>query len=229
MNIEKVTDYHIGKWKCQILTDRSDGRPGSQAYSSRVQVSDAARFRTKRLNDEDTLQGNKDGDTDVVITMRAPVRKDERLIDLYWVARRKLKVEEGREECLDRNCYKSSRSSRVDNSDDEDDRFAFATATGDEIYEIELEIEELFQEDIDLPLYLIKEFRRKDDDRDLTRYEMFKVGRNPLTNDIDDLSDGCIVNGEFVEVGDIFEDDDLCIEVECISVGEVDIQEGRRC
>ena len=97
MNIDRVTSYHIGKWKCQILTDRRDGRLGSQAYSSSVSVRDAARFRTKRLNDEDTLQGLRDGDTNAVVKMRAPVRADEKSVDFFWVVRRQFKVEEGDE------------------------------------------------------------------------------------------------------------------------------------
>ena len=229
MNIDRVTSYHVGKWKCQILTGRADGRPGSQAYSSSVSVRDAARFRTKRLNDGDTLQGYKDGEQDAVITMRAPIGVDEKSVDLYWIVRRQFKVSEGDEECPDRECYTSSRTKRVDADDGSFALAASNTNNVDEVLEIELEFEELLQEDIDAPLYLIKEFRRSGDGRGRRRFEMYKVGSAPPDGDEGNVDEGCVINGDFYEVDDVFEDDDLCVEVECVAPGQVEIKEARRC
>lgn len=215
MNIDKVTSYHVGKWKCQILTDRSDGRIGSQSYSSSVMLRDKARFRTKRLNDEDTLQGNKEGDDDVVVTMKVPASDDEKSVEFYWIVQRKYKIDEGDEECPDDECYESSKPDLVRGDG------------GEEEYEIELQFEELQEEDVTLPVMLVKEFRKRGDRRGQKYYQMYRV-----TSDSPEEAsseEGCVINGDFIEVDDAYEDDDLCVKIECIAAGAVEVDELRNC
>ena len=92
----------------------------------------------------------------------------EEFTDFFWIIQRYKKVYEGEIECVgsgrNENCYEAKRKRRVGKNQ------------GNVTYELELRIDTLEKEDIELKVFLIKDFRNFNSKVD--QFEVFSVPRS---------------------------------------------------
>ena len=92
----------------------------------------------------------------------------EEFTDFFWIIQRYKKVYEGEIECVgsgrNENCYEAKRKRRIGKNQ------------GNVTYELELRIDTLEKEDIELKVFLIKDFRNYNSKVD--QFEVFSVPRS---------------------------------------------------
>ena len=92
----------------------------------------------------------------------------EEFTDFFWIIQRYKKVYEGEIECVgsgrNENCYEAKRKRRIGKNQ------------GNVTYELELRIDTLEKEDIELKVFLIKDFRNFNSKVD--QFEVFSVPRS---------------------------------------------------
>ena len=206
----EVRPSHFGQWKCKVLRARTDGRLGSEVLQSKVSLAD--RFRSARLNNEDTLQGFERGDKDAKVTLEFDLNpREESESNFFWVVQRSYVIPLDRKECPRdaKDCFTSSNVRQK---------------TGQrKTFQVSLEFERLSDEDIENPVVLVREYGER---RDGKKYQIYFL---PKEDPDSTGALGCVVNGKFVPVDKFYEDDDLCVEAECVSDGEVELKRLRGC
>ena len=118
------------------------------------------------------FKGYEEDDRDVVIRLDVEINENkEEFTDFFWIIQRYKKVYEGEIECVgsgrNENCYEAKRKRRVGKNQ------------GNVTYELELRIDTLEKEDIELKVFLIKDFRNFNSKVD--QFEVFSVPRSTAT------------------------------------------------
>ena len=115
------------------------------------------------------FKGYEEDDRDVVIRLDVEINENkEEFTDFFWIIQRYKKVYEGEIECVgsgrNENCYEAKRKRRIGKNQ------------GNVTYELELRIDTLEKEDIELKVFLIKDFRNFNSKVD--QFEVFSVPRS---------------------------------------------------
>ena len=151
----------------------------------------------------------------------------EEFTDFFWIVQKIKKVYEGEIECIgsgrNENCYEAKRRRRISGN-----------RSGNVTYELELRIDTLEREDIELKLFLLKDFRNYNSKID--QFEVYPVPRSRAgSRSINDFSgklnskpeNGCYIKQELVEFGDFIEYPEFCIKVICQDSGNIDVRSMR--
>ncbi len=146
-----------------------------------------------------------------------------------------MRILEGREECRDGRrddeCFEARRREPVNEGG--------GGRRSKTYYRMELRVENMSEEDVAEPMAVVKEYRRTDGPGG-NRYKVFYVPRvaefsssssssGSGVRGIDCGEELCLVNREAIEVGRSFEDEDLCVEFECVAAGYLTAKEIKKC
>ena len=208
IRIDRVDpDEHYGTWTCKVLrTTRGDGRPGSEVVTGEVELVPA---RSGRVDELRRLQGFEEGDEDVEVSNKIDIDPDDRRVELYWIVQRRYKIDEGDEECPDRDCYESGRARELEN----------------DVYSITLKFDELTLEDIETPIVLVKKYRTRSGD---ILHEMSFLPTSEQNVEFV-CGESCSVNGRTIAAGESYEDLRSCLEIFCDDDGKVEVEKLNRC
>ncbi len=137
-----------------------------------------------------------------------------------------MKISEGDRECHDDDedeCFEARKRRRVKKG--QSGKY--------KTYKMELEADDLTELDVREPMVLVKEYRRTKGRRRENRFQIYYVPRSSdgldfgggASGGVECGDDVCYVNGRMIEVGDRYDDDDLCIRYDCVAPGSIETDE----
>eukprot|EP00095_Tigriopus_kingsejongensis_P008220 maker-scaffold604_size126151-snap-gene-0.33 protein:Tk08220 transcript:maker-scaffold604_size126151-snap-gene-0.33-mRNA-1 annotation:"PREDICTED: uncharacterized protein LOC101737697" len=237
--IKKVSLDTYGHWTCEVLSTRSDGRPGTEIIRRDIILTkpekedfkDPKEEGFEEVESEKLLKGFRAGDRDVEIFMDINIPEDIEVKEVYWIVQRHFTIKEGQELCPEidsRECYYSSERREV----------------SDGKYEVKLTFDRLSQEDLQDPVVLIMAYKDKAGIGQLEVLTVPSLGSSQESDNLEDVTDqdefedgahnhsaeehldhqcqeSCFINKQKVLTGESTTLPNLCVKVTCDGNGAV--------